>query len=375
MSASASLPADDRYACDDRFPGLQVVRLMRRAIERQRLDLTGLRVLTEASVGYRRVTPVIAALAGAEEVYAISRDSARAGRRDADEQTAYLAALAGASQRVKLLPTRLQAPLATVDIVTDLPGVRPVDDSILRNLSGTAAVALMGGVDRWRAADLDVATCRRTGIAVAGVDEEAIGLCRYAALQATCGLAALGVDVVGSTIVVAGGGRRYGHVTHGLAAAGARVLVVTPDNAGRVALYGGEKIADRLADAAVPDRLADADGLVLCPAADEEPAARGEAAGRLASAAPHLSVVAVREADRRALSAAGLRCWPVGGGDDLPDEMLPRPLIERHIAGLKVAEVMTRARRRGSSPLAAEQLAASDAHAELLPKDLLATRR
>ena len=36
---------------------------------------------------------------------------------------------------------------------------------------------------------------------------------------------------------------------------------------------------------------------------------------------------------------------------------------------------MTRARRRGSSPLAAEQLAAAEAHAELLPKDLSAARR
>ena len=36
---------------------------------------------------------------------------------------------------------------------------------------------------------------------------------------------------------------------------------------------------------------------------------------------------------------------------------------------------MTRARRRGSSPLAAEQLAATEAHAELLPKDLSAVRR
>jgi len=34
-----------------------------------------------------------------------------------------------------------------------------------------------------------------------------------------------------------------------------------------------------------------------------------------------------------------------------------------------------RARRRGSSPLAAEQLAAAEAHAEQLPKDLGAPRR
>ena len=65
----------DRFACDDRFPGLQIVRLMRRAIESTRLDLKGLRVLTEASVGYRRITPVLAALAGADEVYAVGRDT------------------------------------------------------------------------------------------------------------------------------------------------------------------------------------------------------------------------------------------------------------------------------------------------------------
>ena len=56
----------DRDACDLRFPGLQALRLIRREIERTRLDLTGLRVLTEAAVGYRRLTPAIAALAGAD---------------------------------------------------------------------------------------------------------------------------------------------------------------------------------------------------------------------------------------------------------------------------------------------------------------------
>ena len=78
------MPVDlDRYACDARFPGLQTVRLIRRAIESVRLDLKGLRVLTEASVGYRRITPVIAALAGADDVYAVGRDSVAASRKEA----------------------------------------------------------------------------------------------------------------------------------------------------------------------------------------------------------------------------------------------------------------------------------------------------
>jgi hypothetical protein len=80
------------------------------------------------------------------------------------------------------------------------------------------------------------------------------------------------------------------------------------------------------------------------------------------------------ELDRRGLAGAGLRSWP-GAGGSAPHDLLPQPLIDLHTAGLKVAEVMTRARRRGSSPLAAEQLAAAEAHAEQLPKDLGAPRR
>ena len=368
----------DRYACDARFPGLQTVRLIRRAIESTRLDLKGLRVLTEASVGYRRITPVLAALAGADEVYAVGRDSVAASRKEAEEQTAYFAELARVGTRVKLLSTRLQAPLDAVDIVTDLPGVRPVDESIIRNVAETAAVSLMRAASHWRAADVDVATCRRRGIAVAGLDEEAVGLFRYAPQAVLAGLLDLGVEITGSTVVVAGDGPAVPYAVQALARLGARVLVAAPDTAGRTGLYGGEKAGDTLGDDAVAGRLAEADALVLCPAdagaRTVGPGAPVDAA-RLAAAAPHLAVVGLdAESDLRALGSAGLRCRQAGGPDGVFD-LLPQAVVAQHAAGLKVAEVMTRARRRGSSPLAAEQLAAEEAHAELLPKDLPAARR
>ena len=372
------IPDLDRYACDARFPGLQSVRLIRREIERTRLDLKGLRVLTEAAVGYRRVTPVLAALAGADEVYAVGRDSAAASRREAEEQTAYFAELAHAGARVTLLSTRLQAPLDTVDVITDLPGVRPLDESVIRNVSQCAAVSLMRGVAHWRSADVDVATCRRHGIAVAGLDEEAVGLYRYAPPAVLAGLLDLGVEPAGSAIVVAGDAPAVPYVVQALARLGARVRVGAPDTAGRVGLYGGEKAGDALGDDAVAGRLAEADALVLCPAATDVrtvgPGAPVDAA-RLAAGAPHLAVVGLdAESDLRALGAAGLRCRPAGGPGGVFD-LLPQAVIARHAAGLKVAEVMARARQRGSSPLAAEQLAASEAHAELLPKDLSSLRR
>ena len=370
--------ADERYACDSRFPGLQAIRLIHHAIAATRLDLKGLRVLSEAATGYRRITPVLAALAGADQVYAVGRDSARVSRREAEEQTAYFAGLARVEDRVQLLSTRLQAPLADVDLVTDLPGVRPVDEAIVRNVAETAAVSLMHGVARWRAGDVDVATCRRLGIAVAGVDEEAVGLYRYLPMGVVAGLLDLGVEVTGSTLVVAGQGPGYAHVVQALRRLGARVLVAAPETAGRIELFGGEKAGDGLGDEAVTGRLAEADALVLCHAeADERwvgPGAAADAA-HLAAAAPHLAVVGLEaETDLRALTAAGLRCRPAGGSGDLFD-LLPQPVVLLHAAGLRVGEVMTRARRRGSSPLAAEQLAAEEAHAEQLPKDLGTPRR
>jgi hypothetical protein len=371
-------PDLDRNACDARFPGLQLVRLVRREIERARLDLRGLRVLTEASVGYRRITPVLAALAGADEVYAVGRDSVAASRKEAEEQTAYFAELARVGARVKLLSTRLQAPLDAVDLVTDLPGVRPVDESIVRNIAGTAAVTLMRGTTYWRPADVDVATCRRHGVAVAGVDEEAVGLLRYAPFAVLAALLDLGVEVAGSTVLVAGDGPGVPYVVQALARLGARVLVAAPETAGRVALYGGEKVCHALGDDAAAGRLSGADALVLCPA---DPAGRTVGPGapvdaaRLTAAAPHLAVVGLEaESDLRALGAAGLRCRAAGGPNGVSD-LLPQAVIVRHTAGLKVGEVMARARRRGSSPLAAEQLAASEAHAELLPQDLSGLRR
>jgi hypothetical protein len=371
-------PDLDAYACDARFPGLEVVRLIRREIERTRLDLKGLRVLTESSVGYRRVAPVIAALAGADEVYAVGRDSVAASRKEAEDQTGYLAELARVGARVKLLPTRLQAPLDTIDIVSDLPGVRPVDESIIRNVAETAAITLMRRVGLWRPADVDAATCRRRGAAVAGLDEEAVGLYRYPPLAVLAALLDLGVEVDGSRVVVAGDGPAGAYVVQALSRLGAHVLAAMPEAAGRLGLYGAEKAGDGLEGDAVAGRLPEADALVLCPA---DPGTRtvgpGAAvdAAQLAAAAPHLAVVGLEaETDLRALTAAGLRCRPAGGSGGVGD-LLPQAIVSRHAAGLKVAEAMTRARRRGSSPLAAEQLAADEAHAELLPKDLSAVRR
>src|SRR5262245_16028908 len=51
----------------------RLVRLMRDAVDRCRLDLHGAVVFTEAATGAYAVTPILAAMAGARRVYGLTR--------------------------------------------------------------------------------------------------------------------------------------------------------------------------------------------------------------------------------------------------------------------------------------------------------------
>src|SRR5579884_1842531 len=77
----------------DTRPGLnplRLIRLMRAAIDRCGLDLSGLTVLTEAATGAYAVTGVLAAMAGAE-VYALAGGTAFATSEELDRLTRELA--------------------------------------------------------------------------------------------------------------------------------------------------------------------------------------------------------------------------------------------------------------------------------------------
>ena len=370
----------DRFACDDRFPGPQIVRLIRRAIESTRLDLKGLRVLTEASVGYRRITPVLAALAGADEVYAVGRDSAASSRKEAEEQTAYFAGLAHVGDRVTLLSTRLQAPLDTVDVVTDLPGVRPIDESILRNVADTAAVTLMrggGALARGRRGRRHLPAARRRR-----------------RRPGRGGRRPLSLPAAGRARRPARPRRRGRRLHRRRRRRGTRPAPTScrrspasaracswrrPRRPAASASSAGRRPATRSADDAVAGRLPESDALVLCPADLRRALGRARRADRRGAPRGGRAAPRRRRPGRRTPTCT--RSAPpacAAGRPAAPDgifDLLPQAVVAQNAAGLKVGEVMTRARRRGSSPLAAEQLAAAEAHAELLPKDLGAARR
>ena len=100
----------------------------------------------------------------------------------------------------------------------------------------------------------------------------------------------------------------------------------------------------------------------------------------LAQISPGIAVVNYSGmVDRAGLEAAGINCFPrhdPGGGHSANTigEILPAPVIELHAAGLKVGEIMARARLKGLSGQEAEQVAIEHGLAEdLRPWWLLRT--
>src|SRR3954453_5721991 len=121
------MPSDTRPGLDPRRLG----RLIGEALDRCALDLDGLTVLTEAASGAYVVTPVLAAMAGAD-VVAVAAGNAYSSAEEIRELTLRLAGLADVAGRIELVDRKDPAVVAAADIVTNSGQVRPIDAETTR---------------------------------------------------------------------------------------------------------------------------------------------------------------------------------------------------------------------------------------------------
>src|SRR5262245_22111919 len=128
------------------IPGLnnaRLVRLIRAAIDRCELDLNGATVLTEAASGAYVVTPVIAAMAGAEQVYAFTRNSRHGTVEEVTETTMRLAEAAKCEDQINVLTQLTPEHIHAADIVTNSGHVRPIDARFVEQMKSSAVIPLM----------------------------------------------------------------------------------------------------------------------------------------------------------------------------------------------------------------------------------------
>ena len=113
-------------------PGLnhrRLANLMEAAIERCQLDLSDAVVLTEAASGAYVVTPVLAAMAGARQVFAMTRTTQYGTVENIAAQTSELARVAAVESRIEIVTEKTAEIVAQADIITNSGHLRPIDDA------------------------------------------------------------------------------------------------------------------------------------------------------------------------------------------------------------------------------------------------------
>ena len=333
------------------------LRLTQDAIEKFALQLSGLTVLTEAATGYYALTPLIAALAGAERVYMLSGDSRYGSAEDAGQATLSLSERWGVVERIKMLTGRRDPLIADADIVTNLGFVRPIDKDLLSRFKSTVVIPLMWETSEFRKEDLDLAECRKRSIPVMGTNElldtlDTFGYIGPLAMKLTF---EMDIEVYRARVVVVGGGHFGRSAVSAFRQAGADVfnICVTKGHS-----LGSERSKCELVMCE----------LVVFVEHESRELLLGDGgqleADELAEINPGISIVHIAGGvDQDSVCRAKLHFRPTtiaqpGYMSAATDYLGPKPLIDLHTAGLKVGETMAKAVSDGHRGQMAERRAA-----------------
>ena len=321
----------------------RTLRLMQQAIEENQLDLQGLTILTEMGSGAYVTTPLLAALAGADQVYALTQDSVYGAAADIATVGAEFARFCGIPNRIMVEESKRAEVLGQADVVTNLGFVRPLDRMTVSKMKAGAVIALMCEAWETRPEDVDLGACEARDIAVIATNEDYPGLevFDFSGPLALKLLFEAEIEVYQS-----------------------RIGVVSTDKFGRVIASCLGKVGadvqrfDRLAGAQVEEFLEKADAIILADycSPDLFIGQGGQMeVERLRAIAPGIVVVPFAgRVDTKALEQAGIWCLDHAGEESARmartfSHLGVKPVIDLHCAGLKVAEIAVRQRAENAT--------------------------
>jgi hypothetical protein len=327
--------ADNQPQSEHAFPGSRlnqprVAALLKEAVTRCNLDLGGLNVLTEAATGAYAVTPVLAAMAKASHVYAITRATRFGSVEDVIKETRDLARYCGVEDRIQIRTERTRDLVSQCDMVTNSGHLRPLDAELVSWLKPGAVISLMYETWELRPEDVDIAACSQRGIQVAGVNElhPAVDIFSYLPMLAARLLFESGIPVYGTRILLLCDNSFAPYLTRGLTAVGAEV--------------------DTFQDLASVPSSRHYDALLVSMTPRKSPVISWPEARVLTERWPGIVVAQFYgDMDRSALAKAGIRFWPAAPppaghmGVYLTD-IGPDAVIRLQTGGLKVGEILAR---------------------------------
>jgi len=328
---------------------MRMVRLIREVVLYLQLDLSGLVVLTEAASASYAVTPIIASMAGASRVIAVTQNSSYASAETVIAQTRALENLCDIKSTVEIHTTRSPSLYSQADIVTNLGFVRPISAGLVHVMRPTAVVPLMFESWEFRPNDIDLAACRDKGILVLGTDEGRCGIDVFAYTGNLClkMLFDAQVEVYKSNVLIVSSDKFGPTIEQAVTRAGASACLVNDLRSQQALRALGNADAIVLADYQRTDVIIGEGGDI--------------ATLDVAALSPNLTIVQFAGvADVAGLQRAGLFCYPARTLQPRRMaftlmELGPRPVVELHAAGFKVGEIAARFRQNGLSASETEE--------------------
>lgn len=324
---------------------IRAVRLMKSVIKDLNIDLTGMNVLTEAASGPFVVTPVLAAMAGANHVVAIGKNSPWGGFDEVSKHLFNLANEAGCADRISVSDRPAIEHASGMHIVTNLGFVRPINAAFVAKLPADSAVPLMWEPWEYRVEDIDLQACQVNGIPVLGTNEGHPRLSIFAYLSRVVErlLHERDIEVERSRLLLIASAPFGPAIEEGLRRSGAHVVRVDPiasvnwvtesvshfEHLDAVVVAEHRSQEDIVGRSGLPAQaLKDAgvEIIHLCGSVDEK------------------EMVATR------LCKHPSRKVPHGVMTVTTDYVGPRPVIDLHAAGLAVGAHLVRLLRSGMSP-------------------------
>lgn len=299
---------------------------MRHTIGATGLNLSDAVVLTEAASGAYGVTPVIAALANARQVYAFTRNTRHGTVADVTEWTMALASAAGVAGRISVIETISPEILGSVDIITNSGHLRPITATMIEQLPSRAVIALMFEAWEFRHGDIDVAACQNRRIPIVGVNENHPAVDVFSYLGPLCVrlLQDAGLPVYRNHIALLCDNGFAAPMLRGLVGAGASASVFSTV----------ESLSEGSWDAIV---------VALQPTSTLS--VNAKQAGHLARVAPPGALLAQfwGDVDRDAVASVGMEIWPpaqpkAGHMAILLSAIGPDPIVRLQTGGLRAAE-------------------------------------
>jgi hypothetical protein len=341
----------------------RVIGMIDRIIAKLQLDLSGLSVLTEAASGPFVCTPLIAARAGAK-VIAVTRNSHYGTVEEVSAYTREWAERLGVSNLIQVSSEPVIRHAHKADILTNLGFLRPVTAEIINALPSHAVISLMWEAWEFRPEDLDLLACRRRGIPVVGTCEThpVLRIFDYLGMVAVKLLLEVEIEVVRARIALVASDPFGEAIKVCLTGLGAEVVLIPlPELGSEWTLPDPEKLdALLLAEHRSYRNLVGENGGI--PAAWVE---------RVGSPVIHIC----GNVDTEALARVGTTKHPArqvtpGFMTVTTDYCGPRPVIDLHAGGLKVGELLARARKAGMTRRQANAVVAATGLGSLLPEEL-----